>query len=236
MEDKGMDNRGKFHQLLAWMMPLGLCAALAASAGCAPADQEGDFPPAAAPSSDASGRHFAAGMWDVSAGGSASIHRINNEDVDKATTIEASPQLGLFFTDRWEVLASGSVDYQDVKYKKSDAPLAVARTKQADYGGALGLQYNLDEGGKAVPFFRVFGGEVSSHRDVTQTNIPLVGEASQHLETSAPYAGFRVGVRYFMTDKISSDWGIGWKRVWYNDDFGGKTDDTSLTIGVSFLF
>ncbi len=180
--------------------------------------------------------HFRPGLWDVSAGGSASLHRIENQDIDRANTVEASPQIGYFVTDRLEVLASVGIDYQDVRYKDTDAPLALKRVKQTDYAGALGLQYNLDDGGAAVPFVRVFGGAVESRREMTQTNIPLVGTATQDLDTTAPYAGFRVGIRYFVTDRISSDMGVGMKRIWYEEDFGDTTDDVSMTFGVSFLF
>jgi len=208
-----------------------LCAA-AVLAGCRGAQEDGleEFVPAA------QGRHFRPGMWDVAAGGSASLHRIENQQVDRATTAEASPQIGYFLTDRLEVLVAASVGFQDVRYEETDAPLALKRVKQADYAGALGLQYNLDDGGRAVPFLRVFGGAVNSRKELVQTNIPGVGTASQDLETTAPYAGARLGVRYFVSDRIANEIGVGWKRVWYEEDFGDTTTDVSLHIGVSFLF
>ncbi|HOX07970.1 MAG TPA: tetratricopeptide repeat protein, partial [Planctomycetota bacterium] len=110
-----------------------LCAA-AVLAGCRGAQEDGleEFVPAA------QGRHFRPGMWDVAAGGSASLHRIENQQVDRATTAEASPQIGYFLTDRLEVLVAASVGFQDVRYEETDAPLALKRVKQADYAGALG--------------------------------------------------------------------------------------------------
>ena len=63
-----------------------------------------------------------------------------------------------------------------------------------------------------------------------------MGTARQHLETTAPYAGARVGVRYFLSARVASEVGVGWTRVWYEEDFGDTTDDVSFNVGVSFLF
>lgn len=184
----------------------------------------------------ASGPHFSRGMWDISTSGSGSIHRAHNDDVDRAVTVEFTPQYGYFVTDRLEVLAAAGVEYQEVEYETTGAPLEVERVEQESYSAAVGVQYNLDGESPLVPFVRLYGGVVSSHRETVQTNIPLVGTASVDEEDTAPYLGLRVGVRYFTAKNIAIDLGLGWKRVWYDDDFGDETDDYSLVLGCAFLF
>jgi len=184
----------------------------------------------------AAGRHFAPGMWDVSATGSASLHRIDNELVDRAVSVECTPQCGYFVTDRLEVLASAGVEHSKVEYEDRGAPLQLEESRSVNYSAALGLQYNWDNESKVVPFARLFGGVLDSHRKTIQTNIPFVGTAKDEETDTAPYYGVRLGIRYFTAANISIDAGLGWKRILYDDDFGDDTDDYSLVFGCAFFF
>ena len=184
----------------------------------------------------AAGRHFAPGMWDVSATGSASLHRIDNELVDRAVSFECTPQYGYFVTDRVEVLAAAGVEYSKTEYKDRGAPLQLEESRSVNYSAALGIQYNWDNESQVVPFARLYGGVVDSHRKMVQTNIPLVGTATDEETDTAPCYGVRVGIRYFAAENISIDAGLGWKRILYNDDFGDDTDDYSLVLGCAFFF
>jgi hypothetical protein len=183
-----------------------------------------------------SGGRFRRGMWDLSVSGSTDLHRASNDDVVRAVSAEGTPQIGYFLADGLEVLLAAGAEYQDARYKRRGDPLELKRVEQEDYSGALGCQYNFDTGGRMVPFVRLYGGVVESHRQTVQTNIPLVGTAEAEERDTAPFAGTRVGVRYFLTPSLTGDLGLGWKRVFYEDEMGGDTDDTSLTIGVSLLF
>lgn len=182
------------------------------------------------------GRHFAPGMWDISASGSASLQRIDNELVDRAVAVEFTPQYGYFVTNRWELLVAAGVETRRVDYRTRGEPLELVRAEQESYSVALGVQYNLDGEGPLVPFLRLFGGLVHSRKETVQANIPLVGTASIEDETTDPYLGVRLGVRYFTAENITVDLGLGWKRVLYEEDFGDETDNYSLTIGCAFLF
>jgi outer membrane protein W len=198
-------------------------------AGCSGGEEK----PAAPSASDS---HFRSGMWDVSISGNSNLHRISSNEMDHATTAELTPQVGYFLTDRFEVQAAIGAQYQDAHYEKHDDPLELRRAKQQDYLAALGFQYNFDNDGPVVPFVRAFGGVIDSHRRTIQTNIPMVGTAELNERDTAPYAGVRVGVRYFVTPDMTADVGLGWKRAFYDEGLGGNTDDTSLTLGVSLLF
>jgi hypothetical protein len=176
------------------------------------------------------------GTWDISAAGSAELHSISNDQIEKAYRVEMSPQVGYFVIDRLEILAAAGLAYEKVDYDQTGAPLELALAKQQDYSVALGLQYNHDQGQSLVPFLRAFGGIVKSRREMVQDNIPLVGKATLRDETTAPFFGVRVGLRHFVSDRISADLGLGWKRVFYDDDFGNDTDDFSLVAGFSVLF
>jgi hypothetical protein len=180
---------------------------------------------------------FSKGMWDLSIAGSLKVHSIENDQIDHSTMVSMSPQVGYFFTDRLEVLVGAGVEFQDLEYNSSGAPLEVDRVRQQNYSAALGLQYNLDDGSRIVPFFRTYGGILKSRKETEQHNIPIIGTATIHDETTAPFIGVRVGIRYFLVPgKLASDIGLGWKRIFYDDDFGGDTDDTSLVIGCSILY
>jgi hypothetical protein len=175
-------------------------------------------------------------MSEIFVGGSGSFHYAENDQVDRMRSFELTPRYGYFVTDRLEVMGSVGAEFQDVRYKTTGAPLEVSRVKRQDYSAALALQYNHDEGGQIVPFARGFLGVVKSRTEMIQENIPLVGTAQAKDETTAMFTGMRVGVRYFMTPRLSSDVGVGWKRVFYDDDFGGDSDDYSFTIGCALFF
>ncbi|MHC4916520.1 MAG: outer membrane beta-barrel protein [Planctomycetota bacterium] len=182
------------------------------------------------------GRNFSRGMSEVFVGGSTSFHYARNDQVDRMRSLNFTTRYGYFVTDRLEVMGAVGAEFQDVRYKTTGAPLEVARVKHQDYSATLGLQYNHDRGGSIVPFARGFAGVVKSRRETVQENIPLVGTAEARDETTAPFLGCRVGVRYFLTKRLSSDIGLGWKRVFYDDDFGGDSDDFSFTVGCALFF
>ena len=188
------------------------------------------------PASSGARVHFEPGLWDFSVGGSSSLHRIENDQVDRAYTAMATPSVGYFLTDRLEAMASAAVAIQDVRYEESDEPLALKRSKMMTYGAGLGLQYNFDGDGQVVPFLRVIGGAVHSDRELRQVNAPLAGTVHLEDDTVAPFAATRVGIRYFLTDRITSDVAVGWRRTWYEESFGDTTDDISLNVGLSLLF
>jgi hypothetical protein len=123
-----------------------------------------------------------------------------------------------------------------VEYETHGDPLEVDHTKTQNYSAALGAQYNFDNPGPVVPFIRLYGGLVKSRRETEQKNIPMVGSAEVKDEDTAPYLGVRAGIRYFLAKNIATDVGLGWKRVWYDEDFGDDTDDLSVVIGAALFF
>jgi hypothetical protein len=207
-------------------------AVIAGLAGCAPqgavdgtARQPGD------------GRHFRKGMLDVSIAGSVDYHNTSNSQVDRAHNFEFKPRCGYFVTDRLELLAAAGIEYQSVEYDRKGDLLELDRVKNQNYSAALGFQYNLDSDYPVVPFVAVYGGLVKSRKEMVQTNIPpMMSTAEVKDETTAPYVGGTLGARYFVLKTLSVDLGLGYKRIMFDDDFGGDTDDFSLVVGASLLF
>jgi hypothetical protein len=181
-------------------------------------------------------RYLSKGMWEVSVGGSAGVHLTESEMIDRAKTFSLGPLYGYFLTDNLEVLGVLSIEYEKVEYKTTGAPLELDYTKQTDYSLALGLQYNFISNTKVVPFVRAFSGMRNSRREIRQLNVPMVGTVTDKRETTDPYLGLRMGIRYFIAKNISCDIGLGWQRVFYDKDFGKDTDDYSLIIGCAFFF
>jgi hypothetical protein len=175
-------------------------------------------------------------MWEMSVGGTAGTHLINNELIDRASSVSLGPVYGYFITDRLEILGALGIEYEEVEYEKTTAPLAVDYTRQSDYSLAVGIQYTLDVETQTVPFVRVFAGMINSRRVVRQINIPVIGAAKDERKTTDPYFGVRMGIRHFIAKNISCDVGLGWQRVFYDSDFGGNTNDFSLVLGCAFFF
>ena len=175
-------------------------------------------------------------MWEMSVGGTAGIHMASNELVDKASSISVGPLYGYFITDRLEVLGAVGIEYEEVEYEDSIAPLAISYTRQSDYSAAVGLQYSVDSEAVTIPYGRVYFGYMNSRRVTRLNNVPLIGTAKDERKTTDPYFGVRIGVRHFIAKNISCDIGLGWQRVLYDKDFGGDTDDFSLIIGCAFFF
>jgi hypothetical protein len=181
-------------------------------------------------------RYLSKGMWEISVGGSAGMHLIESELIDKAKAFSLGPLYGYFLTDNLEVLGVLGVEYEKVEYKRTGAPLELDYTKQTDYSLALGLQYNFGGDTKAVPFVRAFSGMKNSRREIRQLNVPVIGTVADERETTDPYLGLRMGIRYFIAKNISCDIGLGWQRVFYDKEFGKDTDDYSLIIACAFFF
>jgi hypothetical protein len=175
-------------------------------------------------------------MKEISVGGTGSIHHTENDQVKNFTSVEFTPRYGYFVTDRLEVMGSVGAEYEDVEYKTSGQPLEVDHAKTQFYSAALALQYNFDNGERIIPFARGFYGIGKARKETVQKNIPLVGTAEVRDETTAWFFGGRLGVRYFLHPRISTDVGLGWKRVMFDEDFGGDTDDTSVIVECSFFF
>lgn len=175
-------------------------------------------------------------MWEVSVGGTTSAHGARNDLVARSYSVGLSPSYGYFVTDCIEILGAVGIDYEETVYKKTATPLELDYSKQEDYSVAAGLQYNLDGQGPVVPFVRTYIGLVNSRRAIAQRNIPVVGQASDRRKATDPYFGFRGGMRYFVDANVSCDIGLGWKRILFEKDFGGTTDDFSLVIGCAIFF
>lgn len=186
--------------------------------------------------SSAIDKHFTKGMWEMSVGGTAGIHLASNELVDKASTVSLGPLYGYFVTDKLEILCAAGIEYEEVDYKPTTAPLAIDYTRQSDYSLAAGVQYTLDAKAQTVPFVRIFAGVMNSRRVARQVNIPVIGIAKDERKTTDPYFGMRIGVRHFIAKNISCDIGLGWQRVLYDKDFGDDTNDYSMIIGCAFYF
>jgi opacity protein-like surface antigen len=181
-------------------------------------------------------KHFSKGMWEMSVGGTAGVHVASNELVDRATSISLGPLYGYFVTEKIEVLGAVGIEYEEVEYEDSTAPLAISYTRQSDYSAAVGLQYTCDSKANTVPYAKVFFGMMNSRRVTRLNNVPLIGIAKDERKTTDPYFGLRVGVRHFIAKNISCDIGLGWQRVSYDKDFGDDTDDFSVIIGCAFFF
>jgi hypothetical protein len=184
----------------------------------------------------ASEKHFSKGMWEMSVGGTAGIHVASNELVEKASSISVGPLYGYFITDRLEVLGAVGIEYEEVEYEDSFAPLAISYTRQSDYSAAVGFQYSIDSEAATIPFARAYFGYMNSRRVTRLKNVPLIGTAKDERKTTDPYFGIRIGVRHFIAKNISCDIGLGWQRVLYDKDFGDDTDDLSVKIGCAFFF
>jgi len=180
--------------------------------------------------------HFKKGMMESSAGGSAGIHDVSNEIVDSRLTISLGPLYGYFITDKLEVLGAFGIEYEETKYKDSISPLALDYSRQSNYSLAAGLQYNFDSAADVIPYAKVFAGLMESRIVMKQINIPFIGTAKDRRRTTDPFFGFRAGLRYFVAKNVSCDMGLGFQRVFYDDDFGENTDDWSIKIGFAFFF
>jgi hypothetical protein len=175
-------------------------------------------------------------MREMSVGGTAGVHLLNNDLVEKAGTISMGPLYGYFVTDTLEVLGAVGIEYEEVEYEDTTSPLAVSYTRQSDYSAAVGFQYSLDSKEMTIPFVRIYYGMINSKRVTRLNNVPVIGSAKDERKTTDPYFGLRIGLRHFIAKNISCDIGLGWQRVFYNKDFGDDTDDFSVIIGCAFFF
>jgi hypothetical protein len=215
----------KAAKLFFWLIMLSTCAASA----CATSRN-------LAENSSKPETHFSKGMWEISVGGTAGVHSTSNDLVKRSVDVGFSPSYGYFLTRNLEILGAVGVDYKRTDYNATGTPLEIDYSKEEDYSIAAGVQYNLETAGDAVPFGKMYLGMVNARRAVVQRNIPVIGIASDKRKATDLYFGFRAGIRYFVAKNITCDMGLGWKRILFEKDFGGATDDYSLVIGCAFFF